>query len=67
MEKIEYMRSIIHTTTIQDAIVEQGKEWRKYNGYQGYHAKGDATLYFNTVIDSGHTSYYLKYWDNTYA
>ena len=31
MEQIEYLTTLLHTTTIKDAITEKGATWHKYD------------------------------------
>ena len=61
MESIEYTSTLLHTTTMKDAMEEMGEEWRKHDIFHRYGL--DETHYFDQVISAGHVAYYLDNYD----
>lgn len=65
MESVEYKSTLLHTTTVKDAIAEMGEEWRKYDFFHQFGL--DEALYYDTQISAGHVEYYLNYYDRIMA
>jgi hypothetical protein len=63
MEKIEYDSTKIHIDVINEACIQEGKNWFSLHSYTGY---TDFGHYMSVAKTGGHANHYYSFWDRVY-